>query len=557
MRKRLLNGLIVLLFCGSTVSCSRPGPSTADRPPNIVLIMADDMGYSDIGAFGGEIQTPNLDRLAENGLRFTEFHNSPRCMPTRASLLTGQYPHRAGLGHMSADFGAIGYTGDLNTETVTMAEVLKTAGYKTYMSGKWHVTKHIGPWTAEPDRMSKDNWPIQRGFDRFYGTILGAGSFFDPNTLTNDSDPAPPVPPGFYYTDAINDSAATFIRQHGEDTPFFLYVAHTAPHWPLHALEEDIAKYEGSYDGGWDALRQERYHRLIEMGLLDASWPLSEREEQVPSWQALSDEEQAWYARAMEVYAAQVDRMDQGIGRVLEARDQTGQIDNTLIVFLSDNGACAEVLTDAWQGPYLKRQTRAGRKITLGNTDHRVLPGPEETFMSYGRGWANASNTPFKLFKHYTHEGGISSPFIVHWPEGLTQRGSMTPQRSQLIDLMATFVDVSGAAYPETFNGQAIAPMPGKSLVPVFQGGALEDRPLFFEHEGNRAVYRGDWKLVARHDQPWSLYQIREDRTEMNDVAADHPDIVAALLERYEAWATENYVLPWPARESAQTQAAR
>jgi arylsulfatase len=425
------------------------------------------------------------------------------------------------------------------------------------MSGKWHVTKHIGPWTAEPDRMSKDNWPIQRGFDRFYGTITGAGSFFDPNTLTNDSDPAPPASPGFYYTDAISDSAATFIRQHEEDTPFFLYVAHTAPHWPLHAFEEDIAKYEGRYDAGWDELREERYSRLLEMGLLDPSSPLSERDEQVPSWQSLSDQEQAWYARAMEVYAAQVDRMDQGIGRVLDALEQTGQMDNTLIVFLSDNGACAEVLTDEWQGPYLRRQTRAGRKVTVGNEDKRVLPGAEETFMSYGRGWANASNTPFKLFKHDTYEGGISSPFIVHWPEGLDQSGRTTDQRSQLIDLMATFVDVSGAAYPKTFNGQRIAGLPGKSLTPIFQGGGLEDRPLFFEHEGNRAVFLGDWKLVAQHGRPWSLYQIRQDRTEVNDVAADHPEIAAALLEQYEAWATENYVLAWPARESALAQTAQ
>lgn len=545
--------LAILLALGAA-ACN---PPEVARPgaPDIVLILADDMGFSDIGAFGSEIETPTLDRLAREGLRFSEFRNTPRCVPTRASLLTGQYPHRAGLGHMEGDWGLPGYAGDLNAETVTVAEVLKTAGYRTYMAGKWHVTRQIGEWVADSTRASRHNWPLQRGFDRFYGTITGAGSFFDPNTLTNDNEPVATTPEGYYYTDALSDSASAFIRHHDRttDAPLFLYAAYTAPHWPLHALPEDIGKYRGRYDAGWDSLRAERYRRLVSMGLIDAEWPLSERDADVPAWDSLSEEERAWYARAMEVYAAQVDRLDRGIGEIVRALEETGRLDNTLLVFLSDNGACDEVLTDEWQGPFLRRQTRSGRKVALGNDDKTVMPGPEETFMSYGAGWANASNTPFRRFKHYTHEGGIASPFVVHWPAGVASGagreapdGRIADDRSQLIDLMATFVDVSGAAYPAGRNGVAIAPMAGVSLAPVLRGEALKERPLFFEHEGNRAVFLGDWKLVAEHGQPWSLYRMSDDRTEARDLAASEPERVAELAALYDAWADANYVRPWP-----------
>ena len=548
--------VVVLLLASTFSSCSGP-PAARPGAPDIVLIMADDMGYSDIGAFGGEIHTPNLDRLARQGLRLSDFHNTPRCVPTRASILTGQYPHRAGLGHMEGDWGRPGYTGDLNDETVTMAEVLRSAGYRTYMAGKWHVTRQIGVWTADSTASSKHSWPIQRGFDRFYGTIIGAGSYFDPNTLANDNTPVATTPPGYYYTDALSDSASAFIRRHAatKSSPLFLYAAFTAPHWPLQALPEDIEKYRGRYDAGWDSLRAERYRRLVSMDLVNASWPLSPRDESAPAWETLTDEERAWYARAMEVYAAQIDRLDQGIGKIVRALEDTGRLDNTLIVFLSDNGACAEVLTDEWQGAYLRRQTRQGRKVTVGNEDKSVLPGPEATYMSYGEGWANASNTPFRLFKHFTHEGGISSPFIAHWPAGLspgewrkTQEGAISDERSQIIDLMATFVDVSGAPYPAEVNGTTIASMAGVSLRPVFAGDTLAQRPIFFEHEGNRAVYYGDWKLVATHGQPWSLYRIQEDWTEAHDLASTQPEKVAEMVALYEAWASANNVLPWPVK---------
>ncbi|MBN1846876.1 MAG: sulfatase-like hydrolase/transferase, partial [Sedimentisphaerales bacterium] len=282
------------------------------RRPNIILIMSDDMGYSDIGCYGSEIETPNLDALAANGLRFTQFYNTARCCPTRASLLTGLYPHQAGIGHMMEDRKLAGYRGDLNPNCLTIAEVLKLAGYRTYMTGKWHVTP------CRRDQLSKHNWPCQRGFDRFFGTIHGAGSFYDPNTLTRDNEFIVPDE-DFYYTDAISDNAVRFLQDHHNsdgDRPFFLYVAYTAAHWPLHALPKDIAKYRGKYDQGWDALRRQRLERMVELGLVDAKWRLSERDESVPAWQDARRKD--WHARRMEVYAAMIDNMDQGIGRIVK-----------------------------------------------------------------------------------------------------------------------------------------------------------------------------------------------------------------------------------------------
>jgi arylsulfatase A-like enzyme len=511
-------------------------PQDAARP-NIVAVMADDMGFSDLGCYGGEVRTPNLDRLASNGVRFRQFYNTARCCPTRASLLTGLYPHQAGVGHMMADNGLPGYRGDLNGQCVTIAEVLRTAGYRTLMSGKWHVTPASLP--------SKHNWPLQRGFDRFYGTIHGAGSFYDPVTLAEGNEFIKPEGRDYYYTDALSHRAAQWINEFaGKPEPFFLYLPYTAPHWPLHALEEDIRRYENQYKQGWDALRKERLDRMVELGIVDRRWRLTDRDPAVPPWEEAPNK--PWEARRMAVYAAMIDRMDQGIGQVISALERSGALDNTLILFLADNGGCAEELSTSWKGLHIPVKTRDGRAVQLGN-DPEVMPGPETTYQSYGIPWANASNTPFRLYKHWVHEGGISTPLIAHWPAAIRQAGRQTDEPGHVIDLMATCVDVAGAKYPTTREGKAVAPMEGRSLLPVLQGrrGGPE-RDLYWEHEGNRAIRRGRWKLVSRHGQPWELYDLAADRTETNDLAARRPGTVRDLGARYDAWAKRAYVAPWP-----------
>ena len=530
-------------------ACSPPSEETAllaERRPNILLIMADDMGYSDIGCYGSEIRTPTLNRLAANGLRFSQFYNTARCCPTRASLLTGLYPHQAGIGRMTSDRGTDGYRGDLSPKSVTIAEVLKPAGYRTFMSGKWHVTKHMGHWTGDSSRTATHNWPRQRGFDQFYGTILGAGSYYDPVTLTDGNTPIDLQDTSFYYTDAISDQAVAFLQEVPTDTPFFGYVAYTAPHWPLHALPEDIARYAGRYDIGWDSLRRERLERMRQTNVIDADWLLSERDEQVPLWTEAEDK--AWQARRMEVYAAQIDRMDQGIGQIVRALEDRGQLENTLIFFLADNGGCAEELSDGWgKQLFIPEETIAGAPVVLGNNRPDLLPGPEDTYQSYGRSWANASNTPFRLYKHYVHEGGIATPLVVHWPAGIAATGEWRRSPGHLIDIMATCAAVGQAEYPKNVGGNAIQPMEGVSLLPAFAEDTLAREALYFEHEGNRAVRRGPWKLVAQgRDGPWELYDMKRDRSETSNLAAEYPELVQTLADRWQAWAERANVLPWP-----------
>jgi len=529
-----------------------------DSKPNIIIMMADDMGFSDIGCYGGEIQTPNIDRLAADGVRFTQFYNTARCCPTRACLLTGLYSHQAGVGHMMGDRGLDGFRGDLNENCVTIAQAMKTADYATYMAGKWHVTRH---WQQTA---SKHNWPLQRGFDRYYGTIQGAGSFFDPYTLTDGNEFIVPDSDDYYYTDAIADHAAKFVTEHKQDRPFFMYVAFTSPHWPMHAKQQDIAKYKGRYERGWDALRAERHRRMIEMGIVDAKWKLTPRDPAAPAWE--DADLKPWFCRRMEVYAAMVDCMDQGIGRIVEALKKTDQFDNTLILFLADNGGCAEeygsgrvapdpdkpvVLKPMAPGELQTRMqpshTRDGRPVRVGRG---VMPGPADTYIAYGLPWANASNTPFRLYKHWVHEGGISSPLVVHWPRGIPaeRHGRLYHEPGHLIDLMATCVDLGGADYPQRVNGHPITPMQGVSLRPAFTGESLaRTAPIFWEHEGNRAIRQGQWKLVARGAKgPWELYDIQADRTELNNLAEKYPERVQAMAERWEAWAIEAKAKPWP-----------
>ncbi|MFO0942245.1 MAG: arylsulfatase [Pirellulales bacterium] len=539
---------------------------TSAAPPNIIVIMTDDVGYSDIGCFGSEIDTPNLDALAQGGIRFTQFYNTGRCCPTRASLLTGLYAHQAGIGHM-VDSAKVSeaYSGELSKRAVTMAEVLGSSGYATYMVGKWHVTHKTKP-EGESD---KANWPLQRGFQKFYGTIHGAGSFFDPNTLVRNNEFVSPFadqqyqPKLFYYTDAISDHAVRFVNDHRNQTPdkpFFMYVAHTAAHWPMHAKPDDIAKYRGKYDVGYGAIRKARLERMKQLGLLDPRWKPSN---QAGNWNQVQNK--AWEASCMEVYAAMIDCMDQGIGRLVKALQDNGQFDNTLILYLQDNGGCAENMGRAGEGQgraesptlpplandYLQpdmipKQTRDGFPVRQGMG---VMPGGADTYVGYGRAWANVSNTPFREYKHWQHEGGISSPLIAHWPKGIAeeQRGKLQSQPAHLIDIMATCVAVANASYPSEYNHQKIQAMEGVSLDPAFSGKSIQRaEPIFWEHEGNRAVRIENWKIVAKHNAQWELYDIDADRTEMNDLAKEHPQRVEHMSNRWQTWADRVGVVRWP-----------
>lgn len=544
-------------------------PSTSR--PNIVVILADDLGYSDIGCYGGEIDTPNINSLADGGVRFTNFYNCARCCPTRASLLTGCYPHEVGIGHMTAQterardhYGMLdlpAYRGMIGPECVTVAELLRGAGYQTLLSGKWHA----GQWRPQ--------WPVDRGFDRYYGLISGGCNYFRPDDhrLFVDQDQAvKEFPEDFYTTDAFSDRAVQFIDEARSDSPFFLYLPYTAPHWPLHAWPEDIEKYRGSYRRGWDEVRAERHARQLEMGLFGKHVDLSDRDPESSAWDTTGDKE-LWDLR-MSIYAAQVDRMDQGIGKVLQALRRNGYYDSTLVMFLADNGACAE---------------------TIGRDETNPI-GTRESFASYMLPWANASNTPFRLFKHWTHEGGIATPFVASWPAAFgvpavtdarpARTVSAAPGTSGWIDnhrighvkdIMATCLDLAGAEYPEEYDRRQILPHSSKSLVRSILAAADgtgdesdgETQLLQLEHEGNRAVRLDDWKLVSfyteargwtrhgvgdgRRTGEWELYNLADDRTEMNDVAADEPQRLREMTEIYEEWAAHSAVVDWESIQRA------
>lgn len=553
--------LLGLLICSS--SCKQANDEGV-KPPNIILIMADDMGYSDSSPYGGEINTPNLEQLAANGLRFTQFYNTARCCPTRASLLTGLYPQQAGIGHMVDDRGTIAYRGDLSKQAVTIAEVLKASGYATYLSGKWHVTPYI------IDNPTKENWPRARGFDRFFGMISGAGSFYDPRSLTLEDEYVAPRD-GFYATTDFTDQAVQYIKEHQTDNPYFLYLAYTAPHWPLQAPRDEIAKYKGKYDQGWDSVRSKRYERMKKMGLVKKDWQLSPRDSLIQEWDS-DIEDRDWEIANMETYAAMIDIMDQGIGKIIATLKAKGELENTMLIFLQDNGACAEELgstnrqIDASMVKPMKAgaiQTEMIPFVTRDGNAVRVMreawPGPAEGYTAYGRNWANASNTPFREYKHWVHEGGISSPLIVHWPEGIVEGGGFRESPAHLIDIMATCVDAAGANYPINYNGKDIQPMEGQSLLPVFDGKPLEERPIYWEHEGNRAVRLGKWKLVSKAKDPqywdaiadlpieyWELYNMEKDRTETNDIAKNHSDQVLKMSAMWMDWAKRTGTVPRP-----------
>ena len=552
----------------------------SDSRPNIILIMSDDMGFSDIGCYGGEIHTPNLDKLAHEGIRFTQFYNAARCCPTRASLLTGLYPHQAGMGWMTGiDSENPAYQGDLNNNCVTLAEVAKSAGYSTFMTGKWHVSKNIN--ADDP----KYNWPLQRGFDRYYGTIEGAGNYFDPATLCRDNTLITPYtdslyqPKDYYYTDAITHEAIRFIKERNNNEPFFLYMPYTAAHWPMHAKTEDIEKYKGVYDIGWEKTRENRMEKMKKLGVISSDTDLSYLDTHPWAEEPNKDVQ----AGRMEVYAAMIDAMDQGIGMVVEYLKEEGILENTIILFLQDNGGCAEEIgtkgkTMPWPGnekeltPLKKDEieykvrpsvTRDGKSIMKGKG---IKGGPETTYVAYGKSWANVSNTPFREYKHWIHEGGISTPLIVHYPQMVKNKNSLVSFPSHIIDIMPTLVELMGANYPETKAEKEIPPMEGVSLVPIFKGEEISrEKAICWEHELNRAVRKGDWKLVSKGkllDGPyahwtnskmgeWELYNISKDRSELHNLAETYPDIVEEMSDIWDEYADRIHVFPNPWKPSA------
>ena len=506
----------------------QPSPEEETTPPNILVILADDMGYSDIGSYGSEIATPNLDTLAANGLRFRHFYNAARCCPTRASLLTGLYPHEAGMGGMvssvESDPQPGPYQGYLSDSTITIAELLRDAGYATYMAGKWHVGE------------KPEHWPRQRGFDRYFGLISGASSYYEiiqdqPRTRQMALDDSLWFPPaeGFYMTDAFTDYADEFLSDHFAEKsgqPFLLYLAYTAPHWPLHALPEDIARYEGRYDAGWHTLREQRYQKMQQLGVLDASYTLSPWDTTALRWDEAPDH--AEWVRRMEVYAAMIDRMDQGLGRVFQTLRDNDAWDNTLVLFLSDNGGCAEEIS--------------GRKLN----DPAVPIGQPGSYVAYDKPWAVASNTPFRRYKQWTEEGGIATPLIAHWPAGIKQRNQWVQPYAHVMDIMATCAEVAGTTYPDSYDGTPLKPLRSQSLLPLLTGNnpSEADRPLYWEHIGHQAMRRGSWKIISHAPEyQWSLFNMESDPTELRDVSAEYPELTQRMTEDYGHWAKEVGVL--------------
>jgi arylsulfatase len=507
--------------------------------PNILLILADDLGYSDLGCFGGEIATPNLDRLAKGGVRFAQFYSSARCCPSRAALLTGLYPHQAGMGNMvggqaSAEYP--GYTGRIDDNIPFLPRVLKDAGYTTLMTGKWHL--------GQPG-------PVQRGFDEFYGMVHGFDSFWDRSKYTR-------LPAGrgsrtykdgdFYATDAITDHAIDFLNSaRPASRPWFLYLAYNAPHFPLHAPKDLIDKYAQIYERGWDVIREQRHDRLRKLGLLDNRWEMPARsvvgpnrvsslngwaEKQNPAWDTLEPARRSDLARRMAVFAAMVERMDTGVGRVLADLEKNKELDNTLILFLSDNGACAE-----WDPWGFDDKSGPDNRLHVGAELQKM--GQPGTYHSYGSAWANACNTPWRLYKHYTHEGGIASPCIIHWPQRLRRAGSIDKAAvGHFIDVMPTFAAAAGAKAPPQVEGM--------NLLPAFEGKRTTRGLLFWEHEGSRAVRDGKWKLTAVGPAgAWELYDMEADRTELNNLAVAHADRVRRMSTAWEQWAKRANVIPW------------
>jgi arylsulfatase len=525
-----LCGLIFIFSCaakesGSDQAQSKDSSQESDsEQPNIVLIIADDMGYSDLGCYGGEIETPQLDKLADKGLRFTNFYVHNMCWPTRASLLTSLYPKSA-LKDGSASKG-------FRDNIIMLPQALKEVGYKSYMSGKWHL--------SDPKEPHGPSAPHKRGFDRTYATYHGTTDFFAPADLNENGEDRTyewKNIPDYYQTDSITDYSLKFLKEHEKDKPFFLYVAYNAAHWPLHAKPEDIEHYKGRFSAGWDHFRNTRHARMKELGVVDPSWELSPRNPEVPAWEDV--EHKAWQERRMEVYAAQITCMDRNIGRIIQQLKESGEFDNTIFIYQQDNGGCHVEYTPDRVGSWTKPFTTDGtnRPIIPGNLPH-IMPGDQSTWQSYGYGWANVSNTPFRLYKQHDHEGGTRSPLILSWPNGLGEHlaGGISQELAHVTDLMPTLLDAAGAT-PKSRSG--LLPFEGKSFLAVLNGAPENWQPqkeIFWEHSRGKAVRVGDWKLVSENKKAWELYNITEDGTELNNLAATMPKKVAELEKKHIAW---------------------
>jgi len=518
---------------------------TKSAKPNIILVLVDDMGWATLGCYGGFVETPNLDKLASHGLRFTQFYNAARCCPSRASLMTGLHPHETGIGHMT--FKRTGkspsvisermkipfnYRGWLGEHIPTLPEMLRKAGYGTYMTGKWHI-----------GNSDQKTWPTQRGFDHFYGFLEGTSDYFNPKDLHMDNKPIQSEGKNYYTTDAFTNQAIQFLSTHRSnrgDNPFFLYLAYNAPHFPLQAMPEDYKKYRGRFKQGWDSIRQEIILRQKQIGIIPKNTDLSPRpgasnklgnqDQAVPAWESLTPEQRDQMDGIMATYAGMVDRVDQNIGKLTQWLEKNGQLENTIIFFLSDNGAEAET-------------------TALGDFNFENLGQYGKGGNKYGRAWATVSNTPFREYKHFTHQGGIQTPLIVHWPTGMNIKvqNSITAHHGFLPDIVETCLDVSGSNRPETNQGKVLPKTDGKSFKQLLAGGGnpIHTTPICIEHEGNRMVRDGKWKLVAFHDSPWELYDVETDVTESVNLIDKQPDIVSNLKAFYAEWAKRAGVIPW------------
>ena len=536
MNKTLIYIFLSAFFVFSTDNLEAANPER----PNILLIMVDDMGYSDLGCYGGEIQTPNIDKLAAGGIRFTQMHNEARCCPTRAALLTGHYSRQAGINGMGVN---------LSKNTATIAEILKKNGYATGMTGKWHLsqTKPVDNakeqlrWMAHRADYGPfspvENYPCNRGFEEHWGVIWGVVNYFDPFSLVHNEEAIKEVPDDFYMTDFITQKSIDLIDSYSrDDKPFFLYVAHTAPHWPLHALPEDIEKYKDTYKAGWDEIRKNRYKRMIELGLIDkASYPFSENSSG-KKWEDCTEKE--YEAACMAVHAAMIDRVDQGIGKIIDKLKATGQYENTIIMILSDNGASYERgYPPGFDRPGFTRDST----IIEYNAPN---PGAENTWNYLGNAWASAANTPFRFWKKESYEGGTATPFIVHWPAKLKNlQNTINRGVSHVIDILPTCLALSEAKYPESFNGQTTLKPSGKNMLPLFFGEtqSIHDT-LYWEHEGGRAIRTGNWKMAALPNQEWELYNLAADHTETNNLSAKYPEKVVEMNAAWIKWALKTEV---------------
>jgi arylsulfatase len=554
--------LVVLMTSLTTLGATGSLPAQValvDQRPNVIIILADDLGYSDLGCFGGEVRTPSLDALAADGARFTNFFNESRCCPTRATLLTGLYPQQAGVGHMNERTALPAYSGALKPTVPTIAEVLKLAGYRTACFGKWHVSNTL----QRADHMKDLNrqrfpavfspieqYPTRRGFDVYWGCLWGVVNYFNPFSLVDAEKPVTELPENFYVTDAINQHAVELIMQsRGSDQPFFMYLAHHAPHWPLMAPAESVAKYRDKYSDGYRSIREARYQRMIEAGIIDPKTTSLSPTIGEDDWEKLSSDQKRFESALFQAHAAMIDRMDEGLGKVFQALKDAGQWDNTLIFFLSDNGASPERYEDAgYDRPSIARD---GRPINYSYRDLTRLAGDEHNLYYIGHDWANVANTPYRKWKASQYNGGERTPMIVHWPAGLkVKRGGFVRVRGHVIDLMATILDVAGAKMLATFDGQSPHPLQGTSLAPLLRGevSLANYPPLFGEHEGGRSVITPDgWKLIRDiGERDWHLYNLSVDESELHDLAAQNADRARDMQGMWDQWAQENQVLPKP-----------